>query len=134
MSSVLTSVKARSPALWHSTLTWYWLLQASINELEVVVDESNVQMSSLREQLDAAQQRLDMAEADVTALQATETNLQQQLRSTQVGYYLTDGLAQIRSQCCISLLLCFNLDLHVKMRKTDCFGETRLVPHIPSSS
>ncbi len=49
-------------------------------------------MSSLREQLDAAQQRLDMAEADVTVLQATETNLQQQLRSTQVGYYLTEVL------------------------------------------
>ncbi len=64
----------------------------------MVVDESNVQMSSLREQLDAAQQRLDVAEADVTALQATETNLQQQLRSRQVGYYLTHGLAQIRSQ------------------------------------
>lgn len=58
----------------------------------MVVDESNVQMSSLREQLDAAQQRLDMAEADVTVLQATETNLQQQLRSTQVGYYLTEVL------------------------------------------
>ncbi len=58
----------------------------------MVVDESNVQMSSLREQLDAAQQRLDTAEADVTALQATETNLQQQLRSTQVGYCLTEVL------------------------------------------
>jgi septal ring factor EnvC (AmiA/AmiB activator) len=84
MSSVLTEVKTRSPAQYHSTLT-HQLLQASINELEVVVDESNVQMSSLREQLDAAQQRLDVAEAGVTALQATETNLQQQLRSTQVG-------------------------------------------------
>lgn len=98
MSSTSTSVKARSPALWHSTLTRQWLLQASINELEVVVDESNVQMSSLKEQLDAAQQRLDVAEADVIALQATEANLQQQLQSTQVGYHLTDGLAQIRSQ------------------------------------
>ncbi len=101
MSSVLTSVNARSPALWHSTLT-HQLLQASINELEVVVDESNVQMGSLKEQLDAAQQRLDTAEADVIALQATETNLQQQLQSTQVGYYLTDCLAHTRSQCCIS--------------------------------
>jgi len=23
---------------------------------------------------------------------------------------------------------------HIEMRKTDCFGKTRLVPHIPSSS
>ena len=23
---------------------------------------------------------------------------------------------------------------HIEMRKTDCFGKTRLVPHVPSSS
>ncbi len=81
----------------------------------MVVDESNVQMSSLMEQLDAAQQRLDVAETDVTALQATETNLQQQLRSTQVGS-VASLMVLHRSghkACisCISSLLCVHLEI-----------------------
>lgn len=58
--------------------------QASINELDVVIDGSNVQISSLREQLSAAQQRLHTSEADRGTLQATVASLQQDLQAAQV--------------------------------------------------
>lgn len=59
-------------------------LQASINELEVVIDESNAQIASLREQLSAAQQRRDLSEADGTSLQSTIATLQQEVQAAQV--------------------------------------------------
>ena len=74
------------------------LLQASINELEVVIDESNVQISLLRMQQEAAQQRLDTAEADITALHSAETSLQQQLQSAQVRYQLSSLKNAV--ECC----------------------------------
>lgn len=60
-------------------------LQASINELEVVIDESNAQIKSLNEQLSSAQQRLDTSETDGTALQSTIATLQQEVQSAQVN-------------------------------------------------
>ena len=62
-------------------------MQASINELEVVIDESNAQISSLREQLNAAQERLDTSEADGGTLQATVASLQQEVQAAQVGLW-----------------------------------------------
>lgn len=59
-------------------------MQASINELEVVIDDSNVQINSLRDQLTDAQQRLDTAKADGDALQTSKASLQQQLQTAQV--------------------------------------------------
>ena len=59
-------------------------LQASINELEVIVDESNVQISSLKEQLTDAQQQLSAAEAASISLQGTEASLKQQIKDLQV--------------------------------------------------
>lgn len=82
------------------------LLQASINELEVVIDESNVQISSLQEQQQAAQQRLDTAEADIAALHSAETSLQQQLQSAQVSYQMS-RLARIPGK--VSLTCCLHI-------------------------
>lgn len=59
-------------------------MQTSINELEVIVDESNAQISSLREQLSGAQEQLAEAAAASTALQGTEADLKQQLQDLQV--------------------------------------------------
>lgn len=55
-----------------------------MNELEVIVDESTVQIASLQEQLTDAQQRCNAAESVSASLQETEAGLQQRLQALQV--------------------------------------------------
>lgn len=92
----MQATTAKNPGL--SWLLWF---QASINELEVVIDESNVQISSLREQLSAAQQTLDASEAEAGTLQSTVASLQQEVQTAQVCFWpLPICRMQCWLQCC----------------------------------